>query len=94
MRNPDENDLIASKLPVSATIIQERFSRTAYALLHFTDDNPVRAGEYFFNDFAVEGHEALIQNWSTRYARCPVGIFETLLLAAAACELIGNSLLI
>jgi hypothetical protein len=39
MRNLDGNYLIAGKLPVSAAIIQERFSRTAHTLLHLTDDD-------------------------------------------------------
>ena len=86
--------LIASKLPVSAAIIQERFSRTAYALLDFTDDDPVGAGEHFLNDFAIQGHEGVIQNRRACDTRLPVCIFEAQLLAAAACKLIGKVLLI
>ena len=94
MRNLDENDLIAGKLPVSATIIQERFSRTAHTLLYFTYDNPVGSGEHFLNDFAIQGHKAVIKNGCASNTRFPVGIFEALLLGAAACKLIGKILLI
>lgn len=52
------------------------------------------AGAHFFNDFAIQGHDAVGQDGGAGDARFPGGIFEAFFLTAAARKLIGNVLLL